>query len=57
MGGTAVSGSQVVEMMGRLKLTAEESEALEVDDTALEGLATSDLAIVGKVLSSSVLHI
>ena len=57
MGGTAVSGSQVVEMMGRPKLTAEESEALEVDDTALEGLATSDLAIVGKVLSSSILHI
>lgn len=47
----------MAELLGRLKLTAEESDALSVDDTALEGLATSDLAIIGKVLSSSVLNI
>lgn len=28
-----------------------------MDDTDLEGLATSDLAVIGKVLSPSVLHI
>ncbi|CAN6204123.1 unnamed protein product [Urochloa humidicola] len=55
--GAASSSSNVTELMGRLKLTAEESDALDVDDIALEGWATSDRAIIGKVLSSSVLHI
>ncbi|KAL6595040.1 hypothetical protein ACP70R_048143 [Stipagrostis hirtigluma subsp. patula] len=55
--GVAGSSSGVAEMLGRLKLTAEERDALTVDDTALESLATSDRAIIGKVLSSSVLHI
>ena len=49
--------SSVTELLGRLKLTAEESDALAVDDIDLEGLATSDRAIIGKVLSSNVLHI
>ncbi|KAL6660850.1 hypothetical protein ACP70R_000234 [Stipagrostis hirtigluma subsp. patula] len=57
LNGTAGAGSNVAELLGRLKLTAEESEALEVDDAALEDMATSDRAIIGKVLSSSVLHI
>lgn len=51
------SGATVEELLGRLNLTAEESNAVSVDDTLLEGLATSDRAIIGKVLSSSVLHI
>ena len=49
--------SSVTELLGRLKLTAEESDALAVDDIDLEGLATSDRAIIGKVLSSNVLYI
>lgn len=51
------TSSSMAEMLRRLKLTAEESDALSVDDTALEDLATSDLAIIGKVLSSTVLNI
>jgi hypothetical protein len=50
-------GDGVAEMLGRLKLTTEESRVLTVDDDVEEGLATSDSAIVGKVLSTSVLHI
>lgn len=57
MEGTAGSSSSVAELLGRLKLTAAESDAVAVDDVAVEGLATSLLAIVGKVLSPSVLHI
>lgn len=53
----ANSSSNVTELMGRLKLTAEESDALSVDDVSLEGLATSDLAIIGKVLSPNTLSI
>lgn len=30
---------------------------MTVDDVALEGWATSDLAVIGKVLSPSILHI
>ncbi|KAL6642633.1 hypothetical protein ACP70R_020814 [Stipagrostis hirtigluma subsp. patula] len=55
--GNPKTGPNVVEMLGRLKLTAEESEAIVVEDAELEGLATSELAIIGKVLSASVLHI
>ena len=51
------SSSNVTELMGRLKLTAEESGMLSVDDISLEGLATSDLAVIGKVLSPNILHI
>ena len=51
------SSSNVTELMGRLKLTAEESSVLSVDDISLEGLATSDLAVIGKVLSPNILHI
>lgn len=51
------SSSNVTELLGRLKLTPEESDALTVDDVALEGLVTSDLAVIGKVLSPSILHI
>jgi len=54
---SAGPSSSVTELLGRLKLTAEESDALAVDDIDLEGLATSDRAIIGKVLSSNVLHI
>ena len=54
---SAGPNSSVMELLGRLKLTAEESDALAVDDIDLEGLATSDRAIIGKVLSSNVLHI
>lgn len=55
--GSGVSSSNVEEMLGCLKLTAEERDAVVVDVVDLEGLATSDMAIVGKVLSSGVLHI
>jgi hypothetical protein len=55
--GVVDSSSNVAELMGRLKLTAEENETVVVDDIALDGLATSDLAIVDKFISSSVLHI
>ena len=51
------SSSNVTELMGRLKLTAEESSVLSVDDISLEGLVTSNLAIIGKVLSPNILHI
>ncbi|KAK3157942.1 hypothetical protein QOZ80_2AG0130560 [Eleusine coracana subsp. coracana] len=57
MEGNAGSSSNVAELMGRLKLTAEECDTLAVDDTTPEGFATSDLALIGKVLSSSTLHI
>lgn len=50
-------GSNVTELMGHLKLMAEECDALSVDDVSLEGMATSDLAAIGKVLSRNVLHI
>lgn len=40
----------MAELLGRLKLTAEESNALSLDDVAPEGLATSDLVLIGKVL-------
>jgi hypothetical protein len=44
-------------MLGRLNLTTEENDALAVDDDSVEGLATSDLAVIGKVLSPNALHI
>lgn len=46
-----------MEITSRLKLTAAESDAVAVDDADEEGLAISELAIVGKVLSPTVLHI
>lgn len=55
--GNAGSSSNVAELLGRLKLTAEECDALAIDDTTSEGLATSDLALIGKVLSTNILHI
>ena len=51
------SEDKMAEMISRLHLTAEESDALEVADDIEEGLATSDSAIIGKVLSQGVLHI
>jgi hypothetical protein len=47
----------MAEMIGRLNLTSEESDAIEVADDIEEDLATSDWAIIGKVLSQGVLHI
>ncbi|CAD6250169.1 unnamed protein product [Miscanthus lutarioriparius] len=47
----------MAEMLGRLKLTLEESDAVEVADDIEEDLATSDCVIIGKVLSQGVLHI
>ncbi|CAD6213027.1 unnamed protein product [Miscanthus lutarioriparius] len=47
----------MVEMLGRLNLTSEESDAVEVADDIEEDLATSDCAIIGKILSQGVLHI
>lgn len=55
--GDAGQSSKVEEMLSQLKLTAEERNAMAVDDIVLEGLATSDRAIIGKVLSTNVLHI
>lgn len=51
------SGTNVAEMQGRLNLTTEKNDALAVDDDSVEGLATSDLAVIGKVLSPNALHI
>lgn len=48
---------KMAEMIGRLKLTSEESDALEVADDVEEGLATSNCAIIGKVISQGILHI
>lgn len=42
---------KMAEMIGRLKLTSEESDALEVADDVEDGLATSNCAIIGKVVS------
>ena len=53
----ALSEDRVTEMIGSLKLTAEESDALEIADDVEEGLATSSCAIIGKVLSQGILHI
>jgi len=47
----------MAEMIGRLRLTSEESDALEVTDDVEDGLATSNCAIIGKVLSQGVLNI
>ncbi|KAL6659989.1 hypothetical protein ACP70R_002111 [Stipagrostis hirtigluma subsp. patula] len=47
---------KMAEMIGRLNLTAEESDALLVVDDEEDGLATSDCAVIGKVLSQNVLH-
>jgi hypothetical protein len=50
----------MVEMMGRLNLTAEECRVLRVADEAEDGLATSDCTLIGKVLSQksqNALHI
>jgi hypothetical protein len=54
--GATGSGPNVTELLGCLKLTTEESDALSVDDASLEGLATSDFAVIGKVLAPNVLH-
>lgn len=51
------SGDKMADLIGRLKLTSEESRALEVVDDVEDELATSDCAIIGKVLSQGVLHI
>lgn len=55
--GEPLQDDKMAEMIGRLKLTAEESDALEVADDIEDGLATSKYAIIGKVLSQGVLHI
>ena len=47
----------MVEMLGRLNLTSEESDAVEVADDIEEDLATSNCTIIGKVMSQGVLHI
>lgn len=52
-----LSDDKMAEMIGRLKLTAEESDALEVANDVEDDLATSKCAITGKVLSQGVLHI
>jgi hypothetical protein len=51
------SSSNVTDLLGRLKLTEEDSSALSMDDASLDNLVTSDLAIIGKVLSPKPLHI
>jgi hypothetical protein len=54
---TIGSSSNVTDLLSRLKLTEEESSALSVDDASLDNLATSNLAIIGKVLLPKPLHI
>lgn len=48
---------KMADLISRLHLTSEESDALEVADDIEEGLATSDCAIIGKVFSHGVLHV
>ncbi|RLN12566.1 hypothetical protein C2845_PM09G10010 [Panicum miliaceum] len=55
--GDGVPEESMAELMGRLNLTAEECKVLRVADDVEDGLATSDCAIIGKVLSKNVLHI
>jgi hypothetical protein len=55
--GATRANANIDEMMGHLKIATEESDALSVDDISLDGLITSDLAVVGKVLSPNILHI
>jgi hypothetical protein len=53
----ATSGDGVAEMLGKLRLTSEESEAFILDDEGDEHLGCPQWAIVGKVLAPNVLHI
>ncbi|KAK1618511.1 hypothetical protein QYE76_024028 [Lolium multiflorum] len=53
----AGSGDNVAEMMGRLRLTAAEAVAVVLDDDKDDVQVHSPWAIVGKVLSLSILHI
>lgn len=55
--GDAMVEDKMTELIGRLNLTSEECKVLKVVDDVEEGLATSDCAIIGKVLSQSVLHV
>ena len=51
--GHALLDDKMAEMIGRLKLTVEESDALKVADDIEDLLATSKCAIIGKVLSQT----
>jgi hypothetical protein len=53
----AGSDDHVSEMMGRLRLTAAEAEAVVLDDGGDEIPVHSKWALVGKVLSPTILHI
>jgi hypothetical protein len=53
----AGSEDHVSEMMGRLRLTAAESEAVVLDDSAEDFMVYSKWALVGKVLAPNPLHI
>lgn len=55
--GDRLQEDKMSDMISRLHLTSEESEVLQVADDVEDGLATSDSAIIGKVLSQGVLHI
>lgn len=55
--GDGVPEDKMADLISRLHLTSEESDAPEVADDVEEGLATLDCAIIGKVLSHGVLHI
>ncbi|KAM0873138.1 hypothetical protein ACQ4PT_038273 [Festuca glaucescens] len=50
-------GDNVAEMMGKLRLTAQESEAFVFEDACDEDLGCPAWAIVGKVLAPNPLHI
>jgi hypothetical protein len=53
----ATSGDGVAEMMGKLRLTSQESEAFILDDEGNDDLGCPEWAIVGKVLVPNSYHI
>lgn len=57
IGDAEILGDGVSDWFSRLKLTSEERKVLTVDDDVEDNLAFLDRAIVGKILSSSVLNI
>ena len=54
---SAATGDGVAEMMGRLNLTSQESNAFILEDEEDEYLDCPEWALVGKVLAPNPLHI